>query len=85
MNEELASLLDILARFEKDNHHSRKVLCNLLSGGSGGRTQKYKRDQHDKAHTAHGWEGFDRIASDFLQRRFAPSHDRNESNRQAFS
>eukprot|EP00957_Ditylum_brightwellii_P042537 3220606-Ditylum_brightwellii.AAC.1 len=85
MNEEPASLLDVLARFEKDNPHSRKVLCNLLSSGSGGRTQKYERDQHDKVHTTHGWEGFDGIASDFLQRCFVPSHDRNESNRQAFS
>eukprot|EP00957_Ditylum_brightwellii_P003038 231769-Ditylum_brightwellii.AAC.2 len=79
MNQEPALLLDVLARFKEDNPHSRKVLCNLLSGGSGGRTQKYNMDQHDKVHTAHGWEGFDRIASDFLQRCFALSHDRNES------
>jgi len=85
MKEEPPSLIDVLARFEEDNPHSRKVLCNLLSGGSGGRTRNYERNCHNKAHTPHGWEGFDGIASDFLQERFAPSHGRNESNRQAFS
>eukprot|EP00957_Ditylum_brightwellii_P142719 10874788-Ditylum_brightwellii.AAC.1 len=85
MNQQPVSLLDVLARFEEDYPHGRKVLCNLLLGGSGGGTQQYERDQHDKVHMAHGWEGFDGIASDFLQRHFNPSHDRNESNRQVFS
>ena len=59
MKEEPPSLIDVLARFEEDNPHSRKVLCNLLSGGSGGRTRNYERNYHNKAHTPHGWEGFD--------------------------
>eukprot|EP00957_Ditylum_brightwellii_P135772 10355040-Ditylum_brightwellii.AAC.1 len=72
---------DILGKFWEENPGRKKVLCNLLSGGSGERTHLFKRGPG----VSNGWEGFDGDASNFLQKHFALSSERAKSNRSAFS
>eukprot|EP00957_Ditylum_brightwellii_P066574 5053131-Ditylum_brightwellii.AAC.1 len=54
---------DILVKFNKENPGKRNIFCDLLSGGSGGRTCLAEQGPS----VTHGWYGFDRGVSAFFR------------------